>query len=279
MVRKSQSTSDNSVTYEAETKIKETKVEYPKNYADGPGKFQRNTFGLLGDVDYEFAEDGSVNWRSMIKDEHLFPNRSWFDLRKKDLPRSIDGLKDHQLLIKLSGIKELAKLRGFTDVSYEVVKCQPDHVAVICHMSFLPNYETGGKTVQFQDMANATLDNTSSFATKFLETIACNRAFVRCVRNFLNVHIVGDDEIDKSNNPGGGNNNSSLNISPSLTPYSMVQNLAKEKLNCSNFEEFKVVLRDWWKDGKYQNEKAKDWNDFSDISPTDARILMREING
>jgi len=279
MVRKSQTTSDNSVTYEAETKIKETKVEYPKNYADGPGKFQRNTFGLLGDVDYEFAEDGSVNWRSMIKDEHLFPNRSWFDLRKKDLPRSIDGLKDHQLLIKLSGIKELAKLRGFTDVSYEVVKCQPDHVAVICHMSFLPNYETGGKAVQFQDMANATLDNTSSFATKFLETIACNRAFVRCVRNFLNVHIVGDDEIDKSNNPGGATNNSSLNISPSLTPYSMVQNLAKEKLNCANFEEFKVVLRDWWKDGKYQNEKAKDWNDFSDISPTDARILMREING
>ena len=73
MVRKSQSTSDNSVTYEAETKVKETKVEYPKNYADGPGKFQRNTFGLLGDVNYEFAEDGSVNWRSMIKDEHLFP--------------------------------------------------------------------------------------------------------------------------------------------------------------------------------------------------------------
>ena len=279
MARKSQTTSDNSVTYESEIQTKETKVKYPKKYADGPGRFQRNTFGLLSNVDYEFAEDGSVNWRSMIKDEHLFPNRSWFDLRRKDVPRTIDGLGDHQLLIKLSGIKELAKLRGFTDVAYEVVKCQPDHVAVICHMTFLPNYETGGKPVEFQDMANATLDNTSSFATKFLETIACNRAFVRCVRNFLNVHIVGDDEIDKSNNPGGGNNNSSLNISPSLTPYSMVQNLAKEKLNCSNFEEFKVILRDWWKDGKYQNEKAKDWNDFSDISPTDARILMREING
>lgn len=278
MARKSQTTSDNSVTYESEIQTKETKVEYPKNYADGPGKFQRNTFGLLGDVDYEFAEDGSVNWRSMIKDEHLFPNRSWFDLRKKDLPRSIDGLKDHQLLIKLSGIKELAKLRGFTDVSYEVVKCQPDHVAVICHMSFLPNYETGGKAVQFQDMANATLDNTSSFATKFLETIACNRAFVRCVRNFLNVHIVGDDEIDKSNNPGGGTNNSSLNISPSLTPYSMVQNLAKEKLNCANFEEFRTVLRDWWQSEKYKNNEVKDWNDYDDIPASQARVLMKLIN-
>jgi len=277
MTNKSKSSSDNSVTYQSKTEAKELKVKYPLNYADGPGRFQRNTFGLLSNVDYVFAEDGSVNWRSMIRDEHLFPNRSWFDLRRKDVPRTIDGLGDHQLLIKLSGIKELAKLRGFTDVSYEVVKCQPDHVAVICRMTFLPNYETGGKPVQFQDMANATLDNTSSFATKFLETIACNRAFVRCVRNFLNVHIVGDDEIDKSNSPGGGNN-SSLNISPSLTPYSMVENLSKEKLNCSNFEEFKVILRDWWKNEKYQNDNAKNWNDFSDISPTDARILMRIIN-
>jgi hypothetical protein len=201
MARKSQSTTDNSVTYESEIQTKETKVKYPKNYADGPGLFQRNAFGLLSNVDYVFAEDGSVNWRSMIKDEHLFPNRSWFDLRKKDMPRTIDGLGDHQLLIKLSGIKELAKLRGFTDVAYEVVKCQPDHVAVICRMTFLPNYETGGKPVQFQD-----------------------------------------------------------------------------KLNCANFEEFKSVLRDWWKIEKYQNDNAKDWNSYSDISPTDARILMKLIN-
>ena len=56
--------------------------------------------------------------------EHLFPNKSWFDLRKKDMPRSVVGLGDHQLLIKLSGIKELAKLRGFLDVSYDIVKCE-----------------------------------------------------------------------------------------------------------------------------------------------------------
>ena len=84
---------------------------------------------------------------------------------------------------------------------------------------FLPNYETGGQAVTFQDMANATLNNTSNFATKFLETIACNRAFVRCVRNFLNVHIVGDDEIDKSN-LSIPQQNSQLG---SLTPYSMIE--------------------------------------------------------
>lgn len=271
--RKSQSSTEKSVTYESEVVVKKEKVTYPKNYADGPGRFKRNGFGLLDNVDYLFDEDGSVNWRSMLRDDHLFPNKSWFNMRKKDVPRSISGLGDHQLLIKLSGIKELAKLRGFTDVAYEVVKCEPDHVAVICRVTFLPNYETGGKAVVFQDMANATLNNTSNFATKFLETIACNRAFVRCVRNFLNVHIVGDDEIDKSNAPAP-----TASVSMGLTPSSMVENLAKEKLNCANFEEFRTVLRDWWQSEKYKNNEVKDWNDYDDIPASQARVLMKLIN-
>ena len=271
--RKSQSSTEKSVTYESEVVVKKEKVTYPKNYADGPGRFKRNGFGLLDNVDYSFDEDGSVNWRSMLRDDHLFPNKSWFNMRKKDVPRSISGLGDHQLLIKLSGIKELAKLRGFTDVAYEVVKCEPDHVAVICRVTFLPNYETGGKAVVFQDMANATLNNTSNFATKFLETIACNRAFVRCVRNFLNVHIVGDDEIDKSNAPAP-----TASVSMGLTPSSMVENLAKEKLNCANFEEFRTVLRDWWQSEKYKNNEVKDWNDYDDIPASQARVLMKLIN-
>jgi hypothetical protein len=271
--RKSQSSTEQSVTYESEVVVKKEKITYPKNYADGPGRFKRNSFGLLDNVDYTFDDDGSVNWRSMIKDEHLFPNKSWFDMRRKDVPRTIDGLGDHQLLIKLSGIKELAKLRGFSDVAYEVVKCEPDHVAVICRVTFLPNYETGGKAVVFQDMANATLNNTSNFATKFLETIACNRAFVRAVRNFLNVHIVGDDEIDKSTAPAP---TASTNMG--LTPSSMVEGLAKEKLSCANFEEFRTVLRDWWQSGKYKNNDVKDWNDYDDIPASQARVLMKLIN-
>jgi hypothetical protein len=53
-------------------------------------------------------------------------------------------------LIKLAGIKELARLRGFSDITYEVVKCELDHVAVICTMVFIPNYETDAKPIVFQ---------------------------------------------------------------------------------------------------------------------------------
>lgn len=249
----------------------------------GPSKFSRDEDGLLSNVDYEFNEDGSINWRAMVKEEHLFPNKLWFHNRGKDTPRSIDGLADHQLLIKLGGIKELAKLRGFSDLSYKVVKCEEDHVAVICQMTFLPNYETFGEPITFQDMANATLNNTSSFATKFLETIACNRAFVRCVRNFLQVHIVGDDEIDKSDGPSKvvPKQKNSIPSDP-LSPISSLQNKASEVLGCSSFSDFKSNhIKIWWQDkveGIYLNESLKKAEDWGDVEPKDARIMLGLIN-
>ena len=238
----------------------------------GPSLYRRDENGLLENIDYIFNEDGSVDWRSMIRDEHLFPNKGWFASRKKEAPRSIDGLKDHQLLIKLSGIKELARLRGFNHVNYYTEKCELNHVAVNCTVCFIGNYETGGESVSFQDMANATLENTSNFATKFLETIACNRAFVRCVRNFLNVHIVGDDEIDKSDPnqlPKFG--------SDSLSPQGILKKEAAS-VGISNFEAFMNQLRSWHRDGTFKVDSSVDpatWSDYQDIPPKHAREFLK----
>ena len=149
-------------------------------------KYTRGKDGLLKSVSYEYNEDGSVNWRAMVDPKHLFPNKSWFEARNKPLPKSIEGLQDNQLLIKLAGIKELAKLRGYNSVRYNVIKCEKDHVSIKCEISWIPNFENPisesdfvPASTHFEDVANATTDNTSSFATKFLETIAANRAFVR----------------------------------------------------------------------------------------------------
>jgi hypothetical protein len=240
--------------------------------SSGPNLYTRDEHGLLKNIQYIFNEDGSVNWRSMIKDEHLFPNKSWFELRKKDVPRSIEGLKDHQLLIKLSGIKELARLRGFDSVSFQTEKCEMDHVAVRCTVCFIPNYETQERVV-YEDMANATVENTSSFAKKFLETIACNRAFVRCIRNFLNVHIVGDDEIDKSDmTPKQSQSND-------LSPIGFLKKELSEKHSISSYQDFLPMLREMHKSKKVNisTDIIKNWSDFSDISAKDCRILLAAI--
>ena len=70
-------------------------------------KYSRGKDGLLKSVEYEYNEDGSINWRAMVDPKYLFPNKSWFEARNKAVPTSIDRLQDYQLLIKLAGIKEL----------------------------------------------------------------------------------------------------------------------------------------------------------------------------
>ena len=253
---------------------KEDSSTKTNNNQSGPSLYKRDENGLLINVNYAFNEDGSVDWRSMIKEEHLFPNKGWFESRKKSVPRTIDGLKDHQLLIKLSGIKELAKLRGFSDCYYDVVKCEENHVAVKCSITFTPNYETGSEPTVFSDMANATLNNTSNFATKFLETIACNRAFVRCVRNFLNVHIVGDDEIDKSDST---NLTTSISKSSDLSPQGILKTICNN-LGYSDFGQFKNQLRDWHVKEVYiipDTLDPRSWLDFQDIPAKQAREFIK----
>ena len=263
--KKSETTADNAVN------VIDDKLKIDNSV--GPTLYNRDENGLLKNIQYVFNDDGSVNWRAMIKSEHLFPNRGWFESRGKDMPSSVEGLEDHQLLIKLGGIKELAKLRGFTDVRYYAEKCQHDHVAVNCTMTFIGNYETEGKEVSFQDMANATFNNTSNFATKFLETIACNRAFVRAVRNFLNVHIVGDDEIDKSNAPA-----TTTEHAISVGPVSILKKALASKLGVESFSSFKEKLRDLWQEDLYKNSSVKEWEDFDDIPAKEARVLLNVVS-
>lgn len=233
----------------------------------------------MNKTDFKYNENGSINWRAMVKPEYLYPNKDWFALRGKPVPDSIDGLEDNQLLIKLGGLKELAKIRGYNQVSYDVVKCERDYVVIKCQISWKALTE-GMKIVEdpclFEDMANATLENTNDFCAKFLETIATNRAFVRCVRNFLGINIVGDDEIDKSKNKFSSPESSESVISD-ITPQGLLKRQAKTKLNCSSFDDFKIFLRKVWQEGSYKNEEVKSWEDFVDIPARECRKLSSLI--
>ena len=243
----------------------------------GPDVYKRDQHGLLECVDYVFNEDGSVNWRAMIKPEFLYPNKGWFDMRGQQVPSSTEGLRDNQLLIMLGGIKDLARLRGFHTVAYDARNVEDGYVTARCDIEWIGNYESSNNNVGYEDYANASLENTDAFCEKFLETIACNRAFVRCVRNFLNIHIVGADEIDKSGNRSS-QSQSSTPAQPSsnapITPSGLLEKTLRDKHSVDSFDSFKEKLRDFWKDGKYINEEVKDWSSFDDIPAKEARKLI-----
>ena len=260
----------------SQTKTAEKKVA-KKLY--GPDVYKRNDHGLLENAEYVFNEDGSVNWRAMIKPEFLYPNKGWFEARNKSVPDSIEGLDDKQLLIMLGGIKELAKMRGYNSIDFKVTNVSDGYVTAKCTIDWAKNYETpdtGLIYTAYTDVANATLDNTDAFCAKFLETIACNRAFVRCVRNYLNIHIVGADEIDKSQ--GSSQSYESGAVATPITPLDLLEKTLREKHGVESFDGCKEVLRNLWKSESYRNESAKGWKSFKDIPTKEARRLIAVLN-
>jgi hypothetical protein len=125
----------------------------------------------------------------MVKEKFLVPNK------QKTQETDVSKLEDHQLIILLGGIKELAQIRGYTNVRYEVTSPSPDYVAATCSIDWIPNYETENRAVSFSAIGDASPNNTQSFAKFFLGPIAENRSFVRCVRNFLKINIVAQEEL------------------------------------------------------------------------------------
>lgn len=166
-------------------------ITLPESKIVPPKLFARNSYGLLENdkINYVFNDDGSINWRAMVKPQYLVPNR------QRTQETDVSKLEDKDLLILLGGIKELAQIRGFTSVEYNVVTATDNYFATSCRITWTPNYETENRPVTFEALADASLVNTKDFARYFLAAIAENRAFVRCVRNFLKINIVSQEEL------------------------------------------------------------------------------------
>lgn len=151
-------------------------------------------FGLLDKIDYVFDEFGFTDWRAIIPESFLFINAKKFTDNNKEVPKTMDGLDDSEIIIKLGGIKWLARVRGYDSVAFEVISSNQDNVVVKCRIDWIANFENPHGAF-YEEIASCNTKNADNFNIKFAESIAANRAFVRCVRNFLNVNIVGEEEI------------------------------------------------------------------------------------
>ena len=184
-----------------------------------PKIIKRNEHGLMEGLDYIYQENGLVDWRKMIKPEYLVPNR------QRTQETDVSQLKDRDLIILLGGIKDLAQIRGYKDVRYDIKFASIESAAASCTIKWTPNYETEGQEVSFSAIADASLENTSSFGKLFLGAIAENRSIVRCVRNFLRINIVGQDEV-----PGGFKfTEETPSTSNQTSPHFLLEAVMKEK--------------------------------------------------
>ena len=191
-------------------------------------KITRDADGLIKGLEYQFTEEGLIDWRKMLDDKWLYPNPGK-NLKTQD----VSELKDSDLCILLGGIKELAQIRGYTKVEYNTISPSADYVVATCKITWSPNFETEDKEVVFSAIGDASPNNTVGFGQLFLAACAENRAFVRCVRNFLKIHIVAQEEIvsntagAKNFTPAASTANNSDNAKPD--PKLLLTQTMKEK--------------------------------------------------
>jgi len=104
----------------------------------------------------------------------------------------------------------------------------PDYVIANCTITWVPNFETEDKEVTFSSLGDASPNNTDNFARQYLAPIAENRAFVRCVRNFLRINIVAQDELAKRFKDGNFQV-STPQQAEVASPTAVLEKLMKEK--------------------------------------------------
>lgn len=226
-------------------KIKEQIEEIKVEQTNQLKKIERDENGLIKGVNYIFDSTGLVDWRAMVKQEHLVPNK------QRTQETDVSKLEDKDLLILLQGTKELAFLRGFTDIHYNIVAASPSYCCVSCRMTWIPNFETENKITYFESIGDAHYDNTDSFAKNYLAAIAENRAFVRCVRNCLRIAVLSKEEI------GGGKNSEPAQSNNNLQVDLLQKELDKRKITWAQFQN-KLI-----KDKVENAENMKSLNELS----------------
>lgn len=215
----------------------------------------RNSGGLISDdsVKYHFTEDGLIDWRKMVKDCYLYPNPS------KNLSETdISKLDDRDLCILLGGLKELAQIRGYTSVEYNVTAPAQDYVIATCKITWIPNYETENKEVTYSAIGDSSLNNTTGIGgVYYLASTAENRAFARCIRSFLRINVVSREELAKGFLKPKASDSSSDVSSGAASPASLLEETMKKK--GVPFSQIKVKLVE------EKIEGAEEMNSVNDI--------------
>ena len=219
-------------------------------------------------IEYKYNEFGKIDWFATLPRKFLVVNRQKYLDKSKTPPESIDGLPDSDLLILLSGIRFLADERGFIKIEYPVINSSSNHCTVVCQITWDLSVENN-QIIVSSGIGDATPDNTKSFARYYLGPIAENRAFTRCVRQFLRIPVLGAEELGdvKMENESNQQSNNSNLLDPVNTLLKIIENKGKTP------EKFLKRCVEIWK-----IEGSENWKTLNDIPKDKILGLIEKLN-
>jgi len=195
-------------------------------------------------------------------------------ITKKKEREVLASLKDDKLkIVLLQFFKDIAHIEGFKSIDYEPLGPSNEfYCGAKCKIIWENGQTTSG-------MGDAHGYNTSSFTKYYTAAIAENRAFIRAVKAYFNISIVGADEIGETPKDDGlppktltkDPSTPKLEVEAPVGPHVTLKRVVKEKLQISEFEVFLKYLRKQYaeaanSDGKIPSlipeKDAADWKDY-----------------
>lgn len=242
--------------------------------------YARTPDGLIEGFEYRRTEDGRIDWKAHLSARWLRVK----DDKKAELERKVgrplkdidlSTVDDWYLFVKLGGYNEVARLRGFDSLTHSVDYVDAQKAVVTCTMHFVPNVEEpNGLTCA--GVASGSIYNIKPDFAPFMETIAENRAFARCVRRALNINIVSEEELGKGVAMTQGAAESrpeEPQETASLKPYAVLEKRCRElKITFIALQTSAKTIKD-----KLTSDPAS-WTDFRDIEKADVWTLLGKIN-
>lgn len=245
-----------------------------------PVSLKRNEYGLLQHISYYYDSLGFIEYKKLLKPEHLVLNRQKRDEIEKIYNKKfneIDILKDNvddkYVLILLAGIRYLAMIRGFSSCTFHFFGAENENAKAICTMSFIPNYETNYQPVCFESAAERSRVTTIAPFNNYLISLAENAAFARCVRNFLRIPILANDEILGAKETVQDDYASNVDVT---SPHFILQNnLAKYNIV---WKQLQAALIKKEENNTRLFPEADKWNTITDIPKKEVLGIIGLLN-
>lgn len=201
---------------EETTEVKEKKTRKRKNQDLGIVAAAAATI-LTPEELIQKRKAEQIDWRQYISPEHIILNKNEMAkvgvdvnlLTEEEKQKHLAAVGNDKKVILLAGFRELAALRGYSSVVHDVT-FNGDMAVATCKITFLP-FGFGGEQV-YQTVATASPKDVSPTFSNFCAALACNRAFCRCVREFLRISIVSDEELNPQEEVSVKNNPKPLQL-------------------------------------------------------------------
>jgi len=231
-----------------------------------------------------------IDWKKHLEDnpEFLVLNKQMAKsygkidsekISKKKEKEVLDSVDEKFKIILLQFFKDILHKEGFESIDYEPLgPSHESYTGLCCKIKWTNGKVTSG-------IGDAHYCNTNSFAKYYLGPIAENRSFVRAVKAYFNISMLGADEIGEIPKE---NDTSALSIGAPTGPIFTLRKTSKEQLGITSFDEFKQFLRDrvkshpkeaWIKPSEYDDwAEYGDWENVKKVKATELISKIKKLN-